>query len=282
MRRYATAACVIVVLSAASTADAQNWTGLYVGGTLGAGFQRENTSETVAFDTNLDGMFTDTVRTTAGANAFSQGFCGGLAVSAMSTGGCTDDENGIDLGGRVGYDRRFGHFVAGGLVDVSSAEISDSVTAFSTTPAFYSFTREPEYVVGLRGRLGFGNDRVLAYGTAGGAWSKVEQVFTTSNAVNTFVRTRDDDGADDNEEPSASVWGYQAGGGIEFMLGARWSLAGEYLFTSLDDREDSTVRSQGPAPATNAFILVNPAGTDFQRTGKFEFQSARVGLNYRF
>jgi len=35
-------------------------------------------------------------------------------------------------------------------------------------------------------------------------------------------------------------------------------------------------------PATNPFILVNPAGTNMQRTDKFEFQAVRVGLSYRF
>jgi len=59
-------------------------------------------------------------------------------------------------------------------------------------------------------------------------------------------------------------------------------VAGEYLFTSLDDRDESTIRTMGPAPATNPFILVNASGTDLQRSGKFEFQAARVGISYRF
>lgn len=39
---------------------------------------------TPAFDTSLDGNFTDTVRTVAGADAFSPGFCGGAAVNALA------------------------------------------------------------------------------------------------------------------------------------------------------------------------------------------------------
>ena len=54
------------------------------------------------------------------------------------------------------------------------------------------------------------------------------------------------------------------------------------VHTSLDNREESGIRSQGPAPVTNAFILVNPGGTDFQRSEKFEFQAVRFALNYRF
>ncbi len=285
MKRLFVAAvmCAVAVLSSAMAADAQSWTGLYVGGSIGGDFQRDDASETVGFDTNLDGTFTDTVRTLAGADAFSPGFCGGLAVNATAIGGCTDDEDRIGFGGRVGYDWQIGRLVVGGLVDVSTADVVDSVTAFSTTPAFYSFTRELNYVTGFRGRVGIGNDRILVYGTGGPAWGNIEQRFTTSNLVNTFVAVNEDDDANDDEEgPSESVWGYQAGGGIELKFGERWSLNGEYLFSSLDNRGESAVRSQGPAPATNPFIRVNAAGTNLQRTEKFEFQALSVGLSYRF
>ena len=78
------------------------------------------------------------------------------------------------------------------------------------------------------------------------------------------------------------IAGGRGSGGLEFKLGGPWSVAGEYLFTSLDDRDESTIRTMGPAPATNPFILVNASGTDLQRSGKFEFQAARVGISYRF
>lgn len=279
------AACAVVILAGAQPVDAQIWNGPYVGASIGGGFQKKNASETVRFDTNLDGSFGDTIRNVAGADAFSPGFCGGLAVNATAAGGCTDDENGIDFGGRIGYDWQFGRVVVGGVVDVSRTDVIDHATAFSITPAFYSFTRELNYVAGLRGRIGFGSDRVLVYGTGGGAWGNVEQLFTTSNTVNTFVSADlDEDGDDDDgdEGSSESVWGYQAGGGVELRFGGRWSLAGEYLFTSLDNRDESAIRVQGPAPATNPFILVNAAGTDLRRSETFEFQAVRVGLNYRF
>lgn len=122
---------------------------------------------------------------------------------------------------------------------------------------------------------------MLVYGTGGGAWGNVEQSFTTSNSVNTFVPA-DDDGGDDEDGGSESVWGYQAGGGVELRLGGRWSVTGEYLFTSLDNRDESAIGAQGPAPAPNPFILVNTAGTAFRRMDTFEFQAVRAGLSYRF
>lgn len=109
------AACAAAIMTGASTAAAQDWTGLYVGGSIGVGVQSEDAGETVRFDTNLDGGFGDTIRTVAGADAFSTGFCGGLAVNATAAGGCTDDEDGLDVGGRAGYDWQFGRIVAGAL-----------------------------------------------------------------------------------------------------------------------------------------------------------------------
>ena len=280
MRVLTFAAACLVVLTGAGTADAQTWTGLYVGGSIGGGFKMGGSSETISFDTNLDGAFADTVRTAAGVNAFSPGFCGGLAMAPTPTSGCTqDDERSVDFGGRVGYDWQFGRFVVGGLVDISKSSLTDSVSAFSTTPAFYALTRETNFVTGFRGRAGIGTGRLLVYGTAGGAWASIDQTFTTSNVVNTFVPL----GASAGDlTQTENVFGYQAGGGIEFRLGGRWTLTSEYVLTMLDNRDKSVVRSQGPAPATNAFILVNSAGTDFRRTEKSEFQAARVAIGYRF
>ncbi len=272
----------MAMLAIAQPAHAQTWTGWYVGASAGTGFQKQQMSETVRFDTNLDGNFADVIRTAGGADAFSPGFCGGLAVNATAAAGCADDENGVDFGGRLGYDRQVGRLVIGGLLNVSRAELVDSVSAFSVTPAFYSFTRELNYVSSLRARVGIGTDRFLVYGTGGGARASVEQRFTTSNSVNTFVRTDDVSDDDDDDGSSEGIWGYQAGGGIEVRLGGRWAVTGEYLFTSLDDREESAIRSRGPAPATNPFILVNAAGTDLRRSEKFEFQAVRAGLSYRF
>lgn len=259
----------------AGQAFAQTWSGPYVGGAVGAGMQRDDSDETVAFDTNLDGVFTDTVRTAAGADAFSPGFCPGVALGSLPAAGCVEDEDGVDVGGRAGYDWQAARLVFGGLVDVSRTNVRDGVSAFSTTPAFYAFSRELSLATAFRGRVGAGTDRVLVYGTGGAVWARIDHQYTTSNGVNTFSPAA-------NDVRSESAWGYQGGGGVEVRIGSRWSVLGEYLFTSIDDAEDGTVRSQGPAPATNPFILVNAAGTDLQRTDRFEFQALRVGLNYRF
>ena len=67
--------------SPALAQDSGDWTGFYIGGHVGYAFQPNDDDETILFDTDLDGNFGDTVRTSAGANAFSPGFCGGAATA---------------------------------------------------------------------------------------------------------------------------------------------------------------------------------------------------------
>lgn len=272
---------IVVMLMAAvlcaADAGAQTWRGFYFGGHVGGAVQMDDSNEVVEFDTDLDGSFTDTVRTAAGADAFSPGFCGGIAMAPTPQSGCTDDEDGLDFGGRAGYDWQSGSLVFGALVDISWPDVRDGVSAFSTTPAFYAFDRELKTLAGFRGRIGVGSDRVLAYGTGGLAWGWIDQTFTTSNAVNTFVAVNQD-----GDGSNQSAIGYQAGGGVEFKVAGRVSIVGEYLFTSLDNRDDAIIQSQGPAPATNPFILVNPSGTQLRRSERFDLHSFRAGVNVRF
>lgn len=278
MRRLmAGSVCVLGVLVGVTDAAAQSWKGAYAAGLIGGTFQSGSSTEVVAFDTNLDGDFADIVRTATGVDAFSPGFCGGLAADRTPAGGCADDEKGADFGARGGYDWQFGRVVVGVLGEISRPDATDSVSAFSTTPAFYTFTREMKRVVALRARAGVSTDRLLIYGTGGPAWARVEQRFTTSNTANTFVAINADD-----DEGRETVSGYQVGAGVEVRLGGPLSVFGEYLLTSVDNRDESTIRAQGPAPATNPFILVNANGTDLQRTKRFDVHSVRGGVSYRF
>jgi hypothetical protein len=69
---------------------------------------------------------------------------------------------------------------------------------------------------------------------------------------------------------------------LELRLGGRWSFGAEYLMTRLDDRDEFTVRVQGPAPATNPFVLTNPSGTDLRRADQFDLHALRFMTGYRF
>jgi outer membrane immunogenic protein len=252
--------------------DGTSWTGPYVGGQLGYGFQPKDRNETVLFDNNLDGTFGDTVRTAAGANAFSPGTCGGMAVTNTPAGGCSSDRDGVDWKVHAGYDMQFGRIVLGVVGDYGRATINDSVSTYSTTPASYTMTRRLRDNASIRARAGVALGETLIYGTGGGAWGKIRNSFATTNATNAFS----DNGNDD-------AWGYRAGGGIEQRVAPNFSIGAQYLFTSLKDKGYTVRSARGTSPATNPFVLVNANGTDFQRSGtRFNSHVAAVTANFRF
>ena len=268
----------VAALSIGVAAQAQqtssSWTGAYVGAQAGWGWGwgHDKNNETIAFDNNLDGNFNNTVNTAAGANAFSPGFCAGAPNGSTPAGGCAKDDDGFEFGARAGYDWQIGNWVVGAVVEGSRADVTDSVGAFSTTPAFYTMTRTLKELGAVRLRAGYAMDRNLIYVTGGAAVGKVKHTFNTSNLANQFTTTEND----------RSATGYQLGGGAERKVTDNVTLGLEYIYTQLKD-DGYTVRAGGPAPATNPFILVNAGGTDFNRTNKdFDIHSVRLTAAYRF
>ena len=262
----------IALPAAAQDAEPRPFSGVYAGGAVGYGFQPNDVGERLLFDRNFTGNYNGTVTTATGANAFSPGFCNGTAVSNANI-ACRNDRDGIDFAGRVGFDLQRGSLVAGVVGEFGKSRVRDAVSGFSTTPAFYTLTREVQWEGSLRARVGYAADRTLFYGTAGGGYLKVRNRFTTSNVANAFA-TRGDD----------TVFGLVAGGGLEQKLTSHISVGVEYLFHRYKD-DDYRVRvTQGAAPATNPFILApNTAGTDIRRNfNYFRWHSIRGTVAYRF
>lgn len=251
-------------LAIASGAAAQSWEGGYVGGSIG-GIFLGNESDEISFDTDLDGDFGDTIGVPG--NAFSPGFCDGIARGNEPEDGCDDDEtSSLSFSLRAGFDRQFGNLVVGGIGEITGAEIEDVTTAFSTTPAFYSITREMDYMAAARGRIGFASGMTLGYVTGGIAFADIDYGFRTSNNPNTF--TIDEDISD---------VGFQLGGGVEKMITERFSVGVEYLYTRFED--DSTVRA---SDGGNVFVAENPDGTDFTLGDDFETHTLSVTASIRF
>lgn len=270
----------IALLAAIATpafaqSDDAPWSGFYIGGNAGASEPVGSNDGRILFDTNLDGQFGDTVRTTTGADAFSPGFCGGAANARTPASGCSADKGGADYGLRVGYDWQVNDWVFGILGEYTQGDSRDSVSAFSTTPAFYYMTRDLDTTTAIRGRVGraFGqNGDWLAYATVGAVRAKITTEFETSNAANSFTPSGDTDAN-----------GVQAGIGIERKVLDNLSLGLEYLHTRIQDDEFRVRVARGAAPATNPFILTNPNGTDFRRSDEdFDVGSLRLTATLRF
>lgn len=276
---HAASAGLALLATAITPAFAQSgeeWVGGYYGVYLGAAQSPDDSgSDRFLFDTDLDGRYGDTVRTPAGADAFSPGFCNGAARTATPDGGCSRNDGGADFGLRGGYDWQSGNWVYGLLGEYGTVDVRDAVSAYSTTPAYYTMFRKVDSLAAIRGRVGmaFGaQSENLLYLTGGWAYARIDNDFTTSNAANSFEGTG-----------SSSASGYQVGLGYERKVTQNFSLGLEYLFTSLDDDGYRVRTGPGTAPPTNPFLLVNADGTDMRRSDTdFDFDSVRLTANWRF
>ena len=267
-----TVAIALAAQAGPALAQMSGWTGPYAGGRIGYAGADDN-DESVRFDTNLDRVFGDTVTTASGADAFARGSCSGAVESDDST-SCSD-EAGVSGAVHVGYDVQVSpRFVVGALAEYGYSDVTDSVTAFSSTPAFYTLTRRLRGNGSIRVRAGYAIlPETLAFATGGIAYGRINRSFRTSNGVNTFTESRDDEGS----------YGYRVGGGVEQRLMGSFSVGLQYLFTSLDD-DDYRVRAGGATvPVSNPFILQNPNGTDFSRSSdQFKTHDVSIFANFRF
>ena len=268
-------AATLALAAGAAHAEDANWTGFHVGVVGGYAVRSESSGESIGFDTNLDGRFDNTVNNAAGANAFSTGFCGGAFNTNAAPGGCRgDDKSDIEIGVRAGYDYQFaGNWVVGGVVEYTQLQLQDAVTAFSITPAAYTFTRKLRDTIAIRARAGYALGDNLLYATGGYAQGTVRHSFRTTNTVNAFPLSGGGDAK-----------GYQVGFGFERKITPNWTLGAEFLRTSLKDDDFGTrAINNGTTVATNPFLLVNTAGTGFRRTDDtIGYNSYRVTVGYRF
>ena len=276
---YRTISAMVAILAGAVSTPAlaedrpDDFNGPYIAISGGLASRSGDTADTVVFDTNRDGTYGDTVRTSGGADAFAPGFCNGSStLNSMVTTPCTSDQDKFEYAARLGYDKRFGNMVGGLLIEGAGNNSTDSSTAFSSTPAGYSFTRGIDYSISARARVGYTpGGRGLFYVTGGGSYAKINHTFTTTNAVNSFTPVN----------PDKMVWGYQGGAGAEILLGKNLTVGMEYLYNNYTDDKYFVAIRNGIAGPTNAFVLAG--GVNFRPSDtSYDFHSFRATLGFRF
>ena len=267
-----------LTLSTAAFAQGEDryFDGVYISGAVGTEFVQDDASDSIQFDTNRDGSFNDTVRTGTGADAFAPGFCAGSSTSAANA-TCRGSRQTEGYAVRIGVDKHLGNspIVFGALIEGARPGVEEFTTAFSSTPASYTFGREMEWAVTARARAGFapGEGRALFYGTGGAGYARIEHSFQTTNGANSFTPRNERDWQ----------FGWQAGGGAEVALTRNLGLGIEYLYSSYNDDDYVVAVGPGTAPATNPFLLVNAAGTDFRQSNdRFNFHTLRGTVSLRF
>ena len=283
MRHMLTAALAgTTLLAFAAPAAAQEMTedrpfsGLYIGAAGGYDVQPNDVGSGITFDRNLDGRFGDTVLTGTGANAFAPGFCNGAARTQLSPangGSCRNDKDGWAYYGRVGMDTQRGNIVVGVVGEFGKTEISDNVSAFSSTPASYVMYRNIDWEASVRARAGYAAGTTLFYGTFGPGYTRIDRSFASTNTTNSFTGSG-----------KRNQFGFLGGGGIEQKITRNISVGMEYMYHQYQD-DDYRVRAGGPAgtPFTNAANGGTTNGTDFRRTDdKFRWHSIRATAALRF
>jgi outer membrane immunogenic protein len=218
-----------------------NWTGFYIGGHVGYGFNGADTHNVVL----PLGVFNQTPAT---VDPEEDGFFGGL---------------------QLGYNHQLGKLVLGVETDFSGSTMDGTTTVspillFGTpvTNSHITVHQDTDWFGTLRGRIGFTPTcRLLVYGTGGLAWGDVNY---SANSVG---------GAPQQQYPgsaSETKVGWTGGGGVEFALSKRWSLKLEYLYYDLGD-QTFTSTATPPNPPFNVRYTAETKAHTFNSGLNFKF-----------
>jgi outer membrane immunogenic protein len=183
--------------------------------------------------------------------------------SSLTSGGSTSsgsfNTNGGLVGGTLGVNFQTGGFVFGvegdwdwqGLQGTSNSPFCNVLA--SGTP---SCETKSDWIATIRGRAGYAADRVLFYGTAGGAAGNVQTGLSTLSLQ------------------SNTEYGWTAGAGIEWAFADNWTAKVEYLYVDLGK---STCNNS----ANCGFDFINP-NVAANNSVSFTESMVRAGVNFKF
>lgn len=151
---------------------------------------------------------------------------------------------GFLVGPTLGVNFQTDAFVFGLEGDFDAAWLDGKVSPCTANGTLTCETKNT-WLSTVRARIGYAADRVLFYGTAGGAFGNIEA--NTNGAFHTA------------DEP-----GWTVGAGVEVAFADNWTARIEYLFVDL---ENASLNSF--TPATNTTV-------------KFDENLVRLGIDYKF
>jgi outer membrane immunogenic protein len=165
----------------------------------------------------------------------------------------TVNNNGGVFGGTLGANFQADAFVFGieGDFDWSAVNTGTTSNICAVTGTCQTGNN---WLSTLRGRVGYAMDRVLVYGTAGGAFANVQTTFNGANSSKTQA-------------------GWTAGLGVEVAFADNWTAKAEYLFVNLGNGNVSC----GTAPC-----LALNAGVPITGSVGLTESLVRGGINYKF
>jgi outer membrane immunogenic protein len=236
-------------------ASAYNWTGFYVGGTLGAAWGN--------FDPSTSTVFSPT------------GYFATTSVPAINAAGLQSiSPTGFTGGFEAGYNWQASNIVFGLEGDIESFRLSGSSTSGAVlypccapTGFTVNSNASTNWLATTRGRLGIAANNWLFFATGGAAFTDLRGNFTFSDTFAT---------AAESASISSSKVGYTVGGGIEAGLWGNWSIKAEYLYVNF-----GTVSTT----STNLTAFTPPVAFPsnvYTHSIDLKANIGRIGLNYRF
>jgi outer membrane immunogenic protein len=165
--------------------------------------------------------------------------------------GCHDND-GFAGGGQIGFNVQNGQFVFGAEFSGSWADLTGSHSGSFFTPAD-SFHSDVDTILLFTGRVGLAFDRALLYVTGGGAW------------VRNDFRYNDGFGFESSHKHNRTGW--TVGAGLEYGLAPNWSIAVQYNYIDLGEKDVN-------------FFTPNTGPFTVQADSHIHLATAR--LNYRF
>jgi len=242
----------------AVVAPAATWTGLYIGVQGGGAFNTGDPDDLGLQTNGFDGPILG-----GGVDAFGDNFSSSSDSSFMG-------------GAHIGYDYQIDNVVLGAVLDINALDVSQTASAFSNTPAFYTAERSLDYLATARLRAGYTvTPNALAYVTGGLAYGKVDYDFSTNSPAVTGVNPAAIEREDEDE------FGFTVGGGMEVMVTDNISFGAEYLYTNLGGGDSYTRISGGPFDGSGTAVVPGNS-TDFESKGDFDFHTVTAKLSYRF
>jgi outer membrane immunogenic protein len=231
--------------SPAPSATSYTWKGGYVGGHIGWGSGRANTTFTPLPTAT---QFIDMAPTSLRPNP-----------------------NGFSGGAQGGYNWQTGHFVVGGEADISWSRMSGTATVTpinrnNGTPfpgsGFLTTHQDTKWFGTVRPRAGVAFGRVFLYGTGGLAYGHVNYSANSDFRPGGTIQYP--------ASLSKTKAGWSVGGGAEVGISKHWSWKAEYLYYDLGNQSFTA----NPVPANPPFQIAYG-----WKTRAHTFNS---GINFRF
>jgi outer membrane immunogenic protein len=228
------------------------WSGSYVGVTAGYAFDTDHSFRTVG----------NAALQAANINA------------GVRPGYVRERSSGFTGGGEIGYNYQFmnsgflggnGGIVVGVEADAQYVGPGHTDVLSGTTGALNSFHSRTDYVGTVRGRLGYGFDRFLVYGTGGFAYGGVHDNVNFAGAV-PFTGGR-----------STMRTGYAYGGGMAYALPVTSFV--NFFHSSAVTLKAEFIRYD---LGRSSVLLAAPTGASYTSTVRTTGNLVRAGIDYKF